>query len=81
MGYFRGMIIDKEDKKHCRKCDNCSEIQLTPDHILNCPAIIPNLLKIAVLPTAIDLHNGNNGNNGNNYELIAKAVIDVHGHI
>ena len=37
--------------------------------------IIPNLLKIGVLPATIDLYE-------DNIELIAKAVIDdVHGHI
>ena len=74
MGYHRGMRFDRKQKKHHRKCDNCSETELTPEPIFNCLAIIPNLLKIGVLPTTIDL-------NEDNIELIAKAVIGVHGHI
>ena len=68
MGHHRGMKNDKEDKKHYRNCNNSYAIELTPDHILNCPAIIPKLL------LTIDLHE-------DNIELIAKTVIDVHGYI
>ena len=66
-----GMRTDRE--KHYRKRYNCLERELTPDQIFSSPDIIPNLLKICVLPTTIDLKEDNT-------ELTGKAVIDVHGH-
>ena len=57
MGHLRGMRVDREGKKkHIKKCDNCSETELTLDYIFNCPAKIPNLLKIGILPTTINLY-------------------------
>ena len=44
MGHLRGMRVDREGKKkHIKKCDNCSETELTLDYIFNCLAVIPNL--------------------------------------
>ena len=63
------MRIDRESKKHYRKCDNSTETDLKPDHIFNYLAIIPNLLKIDVFFTTVE----------NNIELISKAIIHVHG--
>ena len=74
MGYHRRMKIEREDKKHYRKCNNCWETELAVDYIFNSPTTIPKLLKIGVLPTTIDLYE-------EDIELIAKAIIDVHGHI
>ena len=74
MEHHRGMRIDRENKNHHRKCVNCSETELTPEHIFNCPVIIPNLLKIGVFPKTVDLSE-------DNIELIVKGVIDGHGHI
>ena len=56
MGLHREIRIDREGKKHHRKCDNCSETELTQDHIFNSPAIILSLLEISVWPTTIDLY-------------------------
>ena len=69
MGHPKEMRIVRKGKKYCRKCDNCSETELTPDQIFNCSAIIQNLLKICVLLRAIDLYE-------DNIILIVKAIID-----
>ena len=67
------MGTDKNGKIQHRKCDNCSETELTLDCNFNYPAIILNLWKIGILPTGIDLYEYNT-------ELILKK-IDVHDHI
>ncbi|GFW62086.1 hypothetical protein TNCV_1685171 [Trichonephila clavipes] len=39
-GYFKGMNISSDTTRTCLPCKKCTEAQLTPDHILECPAHI-----------------------------------------
>lgn len=72
--HHRSMKIDKEGRRVYRNCDNCSDVQLTPSHIFECPAISANLIKLGILPSLIDLYD-------ENIKQIAESVIRTHGHI
>ncbi|GFX59818.1 hypothetical protein TNCV_1778571 [Trichonephila clavipes] len=43
-GHYRGMKINWDGKTY-RKCDNCSDTELTPALIFDCPAILAAVKK------------------------------------
>ncbi|XP_042899089.1 uncharacterized protein [Parasteatoda tepidariorum] len=42
--HFKGMKILPNEIRTYIPCKNCTEVQLTPDHILECPALTPYVL-------------------------------------
>ena len=54
-GHFKGMRILSEKTKIYIPCKNCTEAQLTPDHILECPALTSYILQLGLVPLALEL--------------------------
>ena len=49
------MRILSEKTKIYIPCKNCTEAQLTPDHILECPALTSYILQLGLVPLALEL--------------------------
>ncbi|GFX49305.1 RNase H domain-containing protein [Trichonephila clavipes] len=54
-GHFKGMKISSDITRTYIPCKNCPEAQLTPDHILECPALTPHIIHLGMVPLASDL--------------------------
>ncbi|GFX20248.1 hypothetical protein TNCV_1438071 [Trichonephila clavipes] len=54
-GHFKGMKISSDKTRTYIPCQNCTEAQLTPDHILECPALIPHIIRLGMVPLASEL--------------------------
>ncbi|GFW71522.1 RNase H domain-containing protein [Trichonephila clavipes] len=54
-GHFKGMKISSDKTRTYIPCKNCTEAQLTPDHILECPALTPHIIRLGMLPLASKL--------------------------
>ncbi|GFW62985.1 hypothetical protein TNCV_4453331 [Trichonephila clavipes] len=47
------MKISSDKTRTCIPCKNCTEAQLTPDHILECPALTPHIIRrLGMVPLA-----------------------------
>ncbi len=57
-GHFRGMKIHSDGTRTYCLCKNCPDIELTPKHLFNCPAILAQLQQISDNPWA-DLYEEN----------------------
>nr|XP_042896382.1 protein lev-9-like [Parasteatoda tepidariorum] len=53
--HFKGMQILPDKIRTYIPCKNCTDIQLTPDHILQCPALTPYVLQLGMVPLASEL--------------------------
>ncbi|GFW11610.1 hypothetical protein TNCV_42451 [Trichonephila clavipes] len=49
------MKISSDKTKTYILCKNCTEAQLTPDHILECPALTPHIIRLGMVPLASEL--------------------------
>ncbi|GFW95982.1 hypothetical protein TNCV_4174091 [Trichonephila clavipes] len=54
-GQFKGMKISSNKTRTCIPCKNCTEAQVTPDHILECPALTPHIIRLGMVPLASEL--------------------------
>ncbi|GFW58129.1 hypothetical protein TNCV_2742731 [Trichonephila clavipes] len=54
-GHFKCMKILSDKTRTYIPCKNCTESQLTPDHILECPAFTPHIIRLAMVPLASEL--------------------------
>ncbi|GFW72136.1 RNase H domain-containing protein [Trichonephila clavipes] len=54
-GHFKGMKISSDKTRTYIPCKNCTEGQLTPDHILECPALTPHIIQLGMVPLASGL--------------------------
>ncbi|GFV70241.1 RNase H domain-containing protein [Trichonephila clavipes] len=54
-GHFKGMKISSDKTRTYIPCKNCSEAQLTPDHILECPVLTPHIIRLGMVPLASEL--------------------------
>nr|XP_042905704.1 uncharacterized protein LOC122270829 [Parasteatoda tepidariorum] len=53
--HFKGMKILPDKIRTYIPYKNCTDIQLTPDHILECPALTPYVLQLGMAPLASEL--------------------------
>ncbi|GFU50534.1 RNase H domain-containing protein [Trichonephila clavipes] len=51
-GHFKGMKISSDKTRTNISCKNCTEAQLTPYHILECPALTPHIIWLGMVPLA-----------------------------
>ncbi|GFY25472.1 hypothetical protein TNCV_2485921 [Trichonephila clavipes] len=49
------MKISSDKTRTYITCKNCTEAQLTPDHILECPALTPHIIQLGMVPLASEL--------------------------
>ncbi|GFV93966.1 hypothetical protein TNCV_3573191 [Trichonephila clavipes] len=49
------MKISSDKTRTYIPCKNCTEAQLTPDHILECPALTPHIIRLGMVPLALEL--------------------------
>ncbi|GFT40100.1 hypothetical protein TNCV_2171151 [Trichonephila clavipes] len=49
------MKISSDKTRTYIPCKNCTEAQLTPDHILECPALTPHIIRLGMGPLASEL--------------------------
>ncbi|GFV68562.1 hypothetical protein TNCV_3130171 [Trichonephila clavipes] len=49
------MKISSDKTRTYILCKNCTEAQLTPDHILECPALTPHIIRLGMVPLASEL--------------------------
>ncbi|GFX78672.1 RNase H domain-containing protein [Trichonephila clavipes] len=54
-GHFKGMKISSDKTRTYIPCKNCTEAQLTPDHILECPALTPHIIWLGMVTLASEL--------------------------
>ncbi|GFW86859.1 ribonuclease H [Trichonephila clavipes] len=54
-GHFKGMKISTDKTRTYIPCKSCTEDQLTPDHILECPALTPHIIRLGMVPLASEL--------------------------
>ncbi|GFY17942.1 ribonuclease H [Trichonephila clavipes] len=54
-GHFKGMKISSDKTRTYISCKNCTEVQLTPDHILECPPFTPFIIRLGMVPLASEL--------------------------
>ncbi|GFV93548.1 RNase H domain-containing protein [Trichonephila clavipes] len=54
-GHFKGMKIKSDKTRTYIPCKNCTEAQLTPDHILECPTFTPHIIRLGMVPLASEL--------------------------
>ncbi|GFW43239.1 RNase H domain-containing protein [Trichonephila clavipes] len=54
-GHFKGIKILSDKTRTYIPCKNCTEAQLTPDHILECPALTPHIIRLGMVPLASEL--------------------------
>ncbi|GFW39388.1 hypothetical protein TNCV_1833711 [Trichonephila clavipes] len=55
-GRFKGMKISSDKTRTYIPCKNCTEAQLTLDHILECPALTPHIIRLGMVQLASELH-------------------------
>ncbi|GFX45104.1 hypothetical protein TNCV_3431521 [Trichonephila clavipes] len=48
--HFKGMKIHPDKTRSYVQCKHCPDLQLTPNHILECPTIATKLLKMGMVP-------------------------------
>ncbi|GFW71446.1 RNase H domain-containing protein [Trichonephila clavipes] len=48
--HLGGMGIHPDRTGSCVQCGHCPDLQLTPNHILECPAVATELLKMGMVP-------------------------------
>ncbi|GFX76221.1 retrovirus-related Pol polyprotein from transposon opus [Trichonephila clavipes] len=53
--HFKGMKISSDKTRTYIPCKNCTEIQPTPDHFLECPALTPHIIRLGMVPLASEL--------------------------
>ncbi|GFX29762.1 hypothetical protein TNCV_2750961 [Trichonephila clavipes] len=49
------MKISSDKTRTYIPCQNCTEAQLTPDHILECPTLTPHIIRLGMVPLASEL--------------------------
>ncbi|GFU92046.1 hypothetical protein TNCV_4753011 [Trichonephila clavipes] len=49
------MKISSDKTRTDIPCKNCTEAQLTPDHILECPALTSHIIRLGMVPLASKL--------------------------
>ncbi|GFW50817.1 RNase H domain-containing protein [Trichonephila clavipes] len=54
-GHFKGMKISSDKTRTYTPCKNCTEAHLTPDHILECPALTPHIIRLGMVLLASEL--------------------------
>ncbi|GFW41445.1 RNase H domain-containing protein [Trichonephila clavipes] len=54
-GHFKGMDISSDKTRTYIPCKNCTEAQLTPDHILECLALTPHIIRLRMVPLVSEL--------------------------
>ncbi|GFT85864.1 RNase H domain-containing protein [Trichonephila clavipes] len=54
-GHFKGVKISSDKTRTYIPCKNCTEAQLTPDHILECPALTLYIIRLGMVPLASEL--------------------------
>ncbi|GFV11413.1 hypothetical protein TNCV_1046321 [Trichonephila clavipes] len=50
MSTLRGMKIHTDKTRLYVQCKQCPDLQLTPNHILECPTVVTKLLKMGMVP-------------------------------
>ncbi|GFV44015.1 RNase H domain-containing protein [Trichonephila clavipes] len=55
MDHFMGMKISSDNTRTYILFKNCTQTQLTPDHILECPALTPHIIRLGMVPLALEL--------------------------
>ncbi|GFW04517.1 hypothetical protein TNCV_878861 [Trichonephila clavipes] len=50
-----GMKISSDKTRTYIPRKNCTEAQLTPDHILECPALTPHIIRLGMVPLTSEL--------------------------
>ncbi|GFW82806.1 uncharacterized protein TNCV_3493761 [Trichonephila clavipes] len=55
-GHLRVMQFDRDGIRTYRNCDNCLDIELTPAHIFDCPAILAAFQEIGILLSSTNLY-------------------------
>jgi ribonuclease HI len=53
--HYKGMKILPDKTRTYIPCKNCTDAQLNPDHILECPALTPHILQLGMVPLASEL--------------------------
>ncbi|GFX73999.1 RNase H domain-containing protein [Trichonephila clavipes] len=48
--HLKGMKIHPDKTRSYVKCKHCPDLQLTPNHILECPTVVTKLLKMGMVP-------------------------------
>ncbi|GFV83026.1 RNase H domain-containing protein [Trichonephila clavipes] len=48
--HLKGMKIHPDKTRSYVQCKHCPDLQLTPNHILECPTVATNLLKMGMVP-------------------------------
>ncbi|GFW02563.1 hypothetical protein TNCV_2455791 [Trichonephila clavipes] len=48
--HFKGMKIHPDKIRSYVQCKHCPDLQLTPNHILECPTVATKLLKMRMVP-------------------------------
>ncbi|GFY34829.1 RNase H domain-containing protein [Trichonephila clavipes] len=48
--HLKGMKIHPDKKRSYVQCKHCPDLQLTPNHILECPTVATKLLKMGMVP-------------------------------
>ncbi|GFU17496.1 RNase H domain-containing protein [Trichonephila clavipes] len=54
-GHFKGRKISSDKTRTYIPCKNCTEAQLTPDHILECSALSPHIIRLGMVPLVSEL--------------------------
>ncbi|GFV85623.1 RNase H domain-containing protein [Trichonephila clavipes] len=54
-GHFKGMKISSDKTRTYIPCKNCTDAQLTQDHILECPTLTPHIIRFGMVPLASEL--------------------------
>ncbi|GFS96420.1 RNase H domain-containing protein [Trichonephila clavipes] len=49
-GHLKGMKIHPDKTRSYVQCKHCPDLQLTPNHILECPTVATKLLKMGMVP-------------------------------
>ncbi|CAL1272681.1 unnamed protein product, partial [Larinioides sclopetarius] len=72
--HFKGMKISPDGRRSYRSCLHCTDTELSPDHIFDCPAILAKLFRVHLDCPKQLLYST---------EVIdvARAVLDTFGHI
>ncbi|GFX51841.1 hypothetical protein TNCV_5015431 [Trichonephila clavipes] len=47
---LKGMKIHPDKTRSCVQCKHCPDLQLTPNHVLECPTVATKLLKMGMVP-------------------------------
>ena len=70
--HFGSMKINIGGTRTYRKCRNCPEEELSPEHVIACPAILVALHNLGEYPFRGDLYSGKNVD-------LARVVLQTHG--